>query len=382
MQKTLFHRNKNGSINQWQITVEQHETYSEIIVVYGGVDSTNKIASKTRVEQGKNLSRQNKTTHFEQANKEALAKWKKKKELEGYCESIDELDLLHNYQPMLAHDYLKHPDKLSIPCFIQPKLDGYRMIYHDGRCLSRQNKEYSILKHTLLFRELSTIDRHLTLDGELYIHGSSFEQLGILRKKKISSEQDAINLEKIEYHVYDMIDLERTFSQRHDCLRRIFQDFSFTRIRLVQTEEIKESIGIKSWHDYFVDEMYEGSILRNHNGRYRCKYRSYDLLKYKDFMDSEFSIVDYDSEADTTGDHSDLIVWICQTRDGNKFSVRPKGTHLERKKLYQECRSGQFTKYKDRMLWVKYFELTDRGVPRFPTTKTDSFLTYIRDVIL
>jgi hypothetical protein len=32
--------------------------------------------------------------------------------------------------PMLANDFNKRKDKISFPLFVQPKLDGYRMIYN------------------------------------------------------------------------------------------------------------------------------------------------------------------------------------------------------------------------------------------------------------
>jgi hypothetical protein len=55
---------------------------------------------------------------------------------------------------------------------------------------------------------------------------------------------------------------------------------------------------------------------------------------------------------------------------------RPKGTREERKELYK--RGSQFI---GRKLQVKYFELTEAGIPRFPTTKSESYTTYIRDTI-
>jgi len=94
-----------------------------------------------------------------------------------------------------------------------------------------------------------------------------------------------------------------------------------------------------------------------------------------------FQIKDFTFEKDTSGDELNLIVWICKTKDGNEFSVRPKGTHDERKSLYKECIEGNFQKYKGKNLWVKYFELTDRNIPRFPTTKTENVDSYIRDII-
>jgi hypothetical protein len=109
---------------------------------------------------------------------------------------------------------------------------------------------------------------------------------------------------------------------------------------------------------------------------YKCKYRSYDLLKKKDFDDDEFEIVDTTYESDSkTLDR--LIVWVCKTVSGEIFNIRPKGNEVERKMLYK----NDPKKYIGSKLWVKYFGLTENGIPRFPSTKTDSYTSYIRNVV-
>ena len=54
-------------------------------------------------------------------------------------------------------------------------------------------------------------------------------------------------------------------------------------------------------------------------------------------------------------------MWECQTPDGQTFAVRPTGTHEERKVLFE---NGD--EYIGQQLTVKYQELTDEGIPRFP----------------
>jgi hypothetical protein len=48
--------------------------------------------------------------------------------------------------------------------------------------------------------------------------------------------------------------------------------------------------------------------------------------------------------------------------------------------IYQQCVEN-FSQFRGKKLWTKFFELTDRGVPRFPTTKTNSYVSYIRNVL-
>ena len=291
--------------------------------------------------------------------------------------SLDVLETI--FKPMLANDYHKQKSKLFFPCYIQPKLDGMRLIYNsrDKSVLSRQGKSFDILKQSDLMKELETL-KDLVFDGELYVHGGVFEHLGILRKKKITDEE-SVKLNQIEYHIYDIIDETMEYTERLVKLTNVIKNFA--KIKLIKTFEVTSEQGVKNYHLEFINQGYEGSMLRNKSGKYKCKYRSNDLLKYKDFMDAEFPIVDYTIEIDTSGGGDPLIVWICKNENGDTFNVRPKGCQEERKNIYKECETD-FNKYKGRKLWVKFFEYTDKMIPRFPTTKTNSIESYIRDTIL
>ena len=118
-------------------------------------------------------------------------------------------------------------------------------------------------------------------------------------------------------------------------------------------------------------------------------------LKYKDFQDSEFKIIDYSSEKDTSENDENLVIWIIEVPvkvvlDGHqgdtnfvfkRVRVRPKGTKEEKKELYKMCVEN-FDQFKGRNLWVSFFEYTRDGSLRFPSTKHNSYKSYIRDEIL
>ena len=178
-------------------------------------------------------------------------------------------------------------------------------------------------------------------------------------------------LNKVEYHIYDIIDEKLTYQDRYKILSEKVKNF--TKIKLVETKKITNEQELKEQHSINLTNNYEGSILRTINGLYKCDKRSSDLLKYKDFIDSEYTIVDF------TKDKDDCIIWICKSNDIT-FNIRPKGTKEERSKLYTECCDN--FKYKNKNLWVKYFELTNYNVPRFPTTMRNTVSEYIRQEIL
>ena len=75
-------------------------------------------------------------------------------------------------------------------------------------------------------------------------------------------------------------------------------------------------------------------------------------------MDDEYEIIGYTTGV---GKFEGCIVWICTTDDGTEFKVVPQGTMEERKELYEQAEE-----HVGELLKVKYFELTDDNVPRFP----------------
>jgi ATP-dependent DNA ligase len=360
---TLYGKDKCGKVKEWNIKVEKYDNYSIIFCTYGLLEGK-KTECRIKIEAGKNIGKKNETTHFEQAILNAKSKWTKKKE-DGYTETKEaNVQTSQQLLPMLAQDYKKHGKNVKYPMFVQPKLDGYRMIYDNKskRCYTRTGKEYNTgLYNTELFRELEEIEG--VLDGELYVHDKefNFEQYGILRKQKITSEIDKKRIEKIEYHVYDIIDEKMTFEERNKRLQELVKGKG--KIKIVDTYTCGSESELEKYHEDFLEKGYEGTMIRSREGKYLCKFRSVDLLKYKNFDDNEFKIVDYTYEADTTGKDANLIVWICETVGGLRFNVQSKGTREERRELYENAGD-----YIGKKLWVQHCGMTIDGIPRFPKT--------------
>ena len=78
-------------------------------------------------------------------------------------------------------------------------------------------------------------------------------------------------------------------------------------------------------------------------------------------MDEEYIIAGFTTGV---GRFEGSIVGVCMTEDGQSFKVVPQGTMEERQMTYYNARKdgegiGDYLK-------VKFFELTDDGIPRFP----------------
>lgn len=383
--ETLFSKDKNGKTKQWKIHVEDHISFSRILYSYGYINGK-QIEYKLDVHTGKNIGKKNETTHFQQACSDAQSRWEKKQNIDKYCDNIlddnDEKEIEREMSndkndkndkvpsPMLAQDFNKHSKKIKYPCYIQPKLDGYRCVFSNGKMYSRNGKEYSIMYDSNIHKELQNLQslqkyKNIILDGELYIHNKlKFEEYGVLRKIKKTQKDDAI-INSMEYHVYDIINGD-SYQDRLQIIKELFKNNNLKFVKKVDTLICNNLNDINKYNDFFLEEKYEGSIIRNCQGEYREKYRSYDLQKYKQFDDSEFEIVDYTFENDVLGKQDKVIVWICKTIDGKKFNIPSKGTREERNKLYENGK-----KYIGKMLSVQYFGLTSDGIPRFPKSLRD-----------
>ena len=366
----LYGVDANNKIKEWTIRVDNMGEYSTITYTYG-LKNGRRTECTSIVKSGKNIGKKNETTHFQQAILDAESKWKKKRDIDKYMtEHATDQNNQQTFLPMLAQDYTKHANKVSFPCYIQPKLDGYRMIFDGVKCTSRTGKEFTILSESDITKQLKrlfSLSSTTCLDGELYVHDNTFnfENYGILRKQRGLKPSEQHTLNRIEYHIYDIIDTSMIFEERLGVLREIQQKIEMAglhKIKVVETRVCHGINEINSNHDSFIEDEYEGSIIRNKNGYYKCKYRSCDLLKYKNFDDGEFEIVGYTHEKDTKNG-SDLIVWVCKTSNGQTFNVQSKGSREERQDLYK--RGGEFI---GKMLWVQHFGWTAEGIPRFPKT--------------
>ena len=87
-------------------------------------------------------------------------------------------------------------------------------------------------------------------------------------------------------------------------------------------------------------------------------HRSADLQKYKEFKDDEYKIVGF-KEGD--GIEKGCVIWVCETKDHKTFSVRPRGTHEQRAEAFKSA-----SKAVGKKLTVRFQELTEDGIPRFP----------------
>tara|TARA_B100000282_G_C31434616_1_gene355083 strand:- start:52 stop:537 length:486 start_codon:yes stop_codon:yes gene_type:complete len=146
------------------------------------------------------------------------------------------------------------------------------------------------------------------------------------------------------------------FTERYDLITKVTDGAKY--LTLVENITVNNESEIHQAQARFVEEGYEGAMVRNQKGAYAIGKRSADLQKVKTFLDGEYKIVGF---TEATGNDAGTVIWECETPKGQTFRVRPRGPHEFRAELFQNG-----NRYIGMQLTVRYQELTDDGVPRFP----------------
>jgi len=376
---TLQGEATSGKAKVWSIRVIPRDGTGVIETTHGYMGGKMQTNEKV-ISTGKNIGKKNETTPLQQAESEARAAWIKKKE-SGYSEINEEaVDLsddeptgclaipLHASRskgidaevplPMLAHEYQKRGKTFAFPCYTQPKLDGTRCIAIQGKGLfSRLRKQFPHMEH--IMEEINRIPSSgpLVLDGELYSDELTFQEIVGLVKRVTLKPGDVEKQRKIKFHIYDIL-TDQPYENRLEHLRRMFfANQGMKHLVNVSTNVCHSEDDMKKQHADHVANGYEGIMLRNPHGLYKHS-RSADLLKYKEFFDDEYEVVGF---KEGEGQEKGCVLWMCKTTKGQTFHCRPRGTREDRTELFQKG-----TEYIGKMLTVRFQELTDEGLPRFP----------------
>ena len=354
----------NNKTYEWEVKITKINDNLYEISTLNGYEDGKKATHTREITKGK-ASR----TILEQSILEAQSKYKKK-ELE-YSSVI--------FKPMLANKFkeeLYHKKTSSyvipIPAYIQAKLDGLRCISYikNNEVILQSRTGHKYDNFTVLKKQLMNIFKvtgeGVYLDAELYTDSISFQELsGLIRlTADKTSEEQIKKINTINYNLFDIFfsnSSDMIYATRKEKVEELLKISNINLIKHVKTTLIEDITTIETKHDEFVDEGYEGLILRDMNGIYEPSKRSKYLQKYKKFVDDEFKIIGYE---EGSGGEKGCVIWRCITVDGKEFGVRPIGTREERQDYFNKA-----NEYINSNLTVKYQGFTEEGIPRFPVGK-------------
>jgi ATP-dependent DNA ligase len=347
----------------------------------------------TIVTKGKNISRKNATNPFTQALRDALSLYTKqvdKATREGQGSG-------KRYPPMLSEIYGDFSSGINFNegVYVQRKYDGVRTVaMYDPEVFkdnlgnmvgsvvfySRTRKTYNgfdYIRQELIhgLRELHAQGIHLYIDGEMYKHGMKLQDIsGYARREDKPTDV------RIDYMVYDVFIPEKPdlkYSERKEILDKFFADYGpFRHVYNVETFMANSNDDVQKYFKNFLSEGYEGAMVRP-DLPYRYSdggYHSRNLLKLKQTLDAEFTIVGY--TVGEKGKSADAILFICENNSGIRFNVTPAMEIEERlelaKKMADEVQPGITyfdANYKGKKLIVYFDDWSRDGVPQRARTK-------------
>ena len=317
----LIHKDKMNRERYTDIRVDKLiDGTADIVKVSGIVGNDKFTESRTNVKTG-----------YEKALKRAQTMWN------------NEHTKCNQVLPMLANKWDDRKKYISEPFYVQPKLDGVRLLVSKDGGISRTGK---IVPGTeILGRGL---EEGQYVDGEAFDPKLDFEELTSTFKT------DPL---KLKFHVFDYFDLNKlnmTFEERWEKVKSLKNpQYEYVKTTLVMLRDDVPHI-----HKQHVEEGHEGTMIRDKDSVYEVGQRSNYLLKFKDFQTEEYEII---GAKTGHGRDADAVVWVCKTQDDREFTVRPEGTIAQREENYKNRE-----KFMGKMLTVRFQNLTALGVPRFP----------------
>jgi DNA ligase-1 len=282
-------------------------------------------------------------------------------------------------KPLLAHVY--EPHRVTYPCYVQPKLNGIRALYQNGRFQSRDQIPFpsGLLDH--LSKSLSkTFDPSIILDGELYVHGWPLQRINAaVTPVRQNPTEDTV---EVGYCIFDVVNYQQPFYTRFTTFPVVQywetphkEPWGFVQTARVETQQSADTFYAK-----WVGQGYEGMMYRlgdcpytvpkqaipfgTRLGQTKSKFlsdkdnRAWHLLKRKDWQDDEFEWgAIFEGEGRLKGM---LGSFGCVTKSGRAFQVGSGLSDAERIHYWNNPPNGKKIK-------VKYLVLSEAGAPLNPT---------------
>lgn len=309
-----------------------------------------------------------------------------KKELEKYIPKIT-LDANHKVKPMKANPYFRarkkpytdkngktwsdikyyyisnpHVEKdpkassAKFPMIGQPKINGVRAFISKDGITSKNGDAYKIShlnKYIKNTPELFNYEgQELILDGELYIHGESLQDIGS------AVDKTNLNTPRIVFVLFDLAIPNTSNIDRWNIIKSyikpILDETMELSIQIISSTVIKNDKHAQNYTDYCISKGYEGIILRSFEDDYHFGKRRNNMLKLKRSIDEEFKIVDIiPQEKDPNKGN-----FLCVTKEGERFSVNPTGTDDYKRDLLENK-----DYYIGKNLTLKFYEWTNAKKP-------------------
>lgn len=248
------------------------------------------------------------------------------------------------------------------PVLTQPKLDGERAIQLDvasPTLLSSEENPFWSVPH--INEELARLQPPFKLDGELYCHGMSFDEIHSIVSRTVNLHPD---FAKIEYHVFDIADTPSLPNGKRTMLLKTWfaENVPETSpLKLVRTRVADNFNEVFEHYHEYLEQNYEGVIVRHPLGLY-MERRSTQVMKFKPKKSDHYVVTGWREELSQTGEPKNSLGALeCVGTADVKFFVGTGFTAEQRSKLWQNR-----NELLGKTVHVQYQSTTKNQVPRFP----------------
>lgn len=396
----LYKKDKKGNILKWAISLFKWNHKCTISVYYGRLDGKMQEEQTDIIEgkAGRSIQQQAELQYDSLISKQKDKGYKSLEDLEYLVSRHEEGDILHTSKkegskkygsleeflkanlPNDNTDALGRPKpmkctalqdtktngikesvfkKIKFPCIVQPKLDGVRCLIlfdeqiQDWIAISSSGKSYDVAAAFIL-QEIrkKNLPKDVILDGELYIHGEPLEYLSGLARTQTFLEGH----KRLEFHVFDILSKDYSAQRLIELNSLVMVYFKESKhIKLVPHSIGTDKLNLEATFCYYIEDGYEGMIIRNEQGLYKQGVRSSDIFKWKAFQDAEYEITGI--ELGKRG--SEDMVFVLKTNEGIEFKAKPLGTR-ERKERY----AANLPNLKGKKATIQFLTLSQGGIPQ------------------
>lgn len=285
------------------------------------------------------------------------------------------------FKPMLACSESAHNffDDLRFPLLASPKIDGIRATVRNGVVFARSNDP---IRNRLVQERFKHLEH---FDGELALGDPTAHDL--CRRTAGTTNSIEKPIDGLTFHVFDHVaDLTLPFWKRapEQHLRKKAEDVVI--VPQLQIDTLDQLLIVE---DEYLDQGYEGLILRDPNAPYktgRSTANEQYLLKLKRFVDGEFKIVGFEEEMKNNNvattnalgrtkrsSHKEnkvgkgtLGALILEWAPGVTFRCGSGFSDAEADRLWKLAQGGKLV---GQWATIKYFAKGMKDVPRHPVYK-------------
>lgn len=256
------------------------------------------------------------------------------------------------------------------------KIDGLRCLIYmgdDGElhtasrgAMNYDAAMYEILSHPDLVK-LFQENEGLIMDGECYRHGYSLQAINSVARTQVK----AVDYEVLQFYWYDIVDLNATATERINRINEISKSLNLIfdperqfkqgelRIQHVPHVEVSGWDNIIKLHNDYVEEGWEGLVIRLQDSVYGPNKRTNDWIKVKVYKQETFKVIGIEQGLR----HYDDMVFVLETEDGIPFKAKPFGDRNQK----IEYTDNFEEKYKGHLGDVKFFYYSDENCPLQPS---------------